>query len=215
MLSKLGDRIDKGRIPFLGKRMRSATSPRLVAMLDRVLRRPLSPPRSPAGSLVALALPTLGLHTAERRHRRDPEGHAGHEDLRPHHAAFPGEGRARGRRQGRRRHEARRSPARSSARGPARRDEDRDRHDRRSTTRHDKTVARSDIPIAGKGTDDASIAALAEGPRRPRARHGRPGAGVEASSAATPPARRTTTTWSRPTRRSCSRSSSAWRSCCC
>jgi uncharacterized membrane protein YdfJ with MMPL/SSD domain len=42
MLSKLGDRIDKGRIPILGKRMAKRDESRVwSAVLDRVLRRPL------------------------------------------------------------------------------------------------------------------------------------------------------------------------------
>jgi RND superfamily putative drug exporter len=65
MLSKLGDRIDKGRIPFLGKRMAQRDESRVwTAVLDRVLRRPLLSAVVSGGILVALALPTLGLHTA-------------------------------------------------------------------------------------------------------------------------------------------------------
>jgi RND superfamily putative drug exporter len=65
MLSKLGDRIDKGRIPFLGKRMARRDESRVwSAILDRVLRRPLVAAVLSGGLLVALALPTLGLHTA-------------------------------------------------------------------------------------------------------------------------------------------------------
>ena len=71
MLSKLGDRIDKGRIPFLGKRMAQRDESRVwTAVLDRVLRRPLLSAVVSGGILVALALPTLGLHTASgQKHR--------------------------------------------------------------------------------------------------------------------------------------------------
>src|SRR3954464_8053802 len=67
MLSKVGDRIDKGRVPFLGKRLarRSSDSGAWAWILDRVLRRPLAAAVVSGGLLVALAIPALGLHTAE------------------------------------------------------------------------------------------------------------------------------------------------------
>ena len=66
MLSKVGDRIDKGRVPFLGKRLarRSSDSGVWAWLLDRVLRRPLAAAVVSGGLLVALAIPALGLHTA-------------------------------------------------------------------------------------------------------------------------------------------------------
>jgi uncharacterized membrane protein YdfJ with MMPL/SSD domain len=65
MLSKLGDRIDKGRIPFLGKRMAQREESRMwSAVLNRVLRHPKISVVLSAGVLVALALPALGMHTA-------------------------------------------------------------------------------------------------------------------------------------------------------
>ena len=58
LLSKLGDRIDKGRIPFLGKRMAQRDESRLWnAVLDRVLRRPGIAALVSGGILVALAAP--------------------------------------------------------------------------------------------------------------------------------------------------------------
>ena len=63
-LSWLGDRVDKGRIPFLGKRARSANGSRFWgAVLDRVLARPLASAVASAGLLVVLALPLLGMKT--------------------------------------------------------------------------------------------------------------------------------------------------------
>ncbi|HEX2103162.1 MAG TPA: MMPL family transporter [Solirubrobacteraceae bacterium] len=65
MLSKLGDRIDRGRIPFIGKRMAERTESRAWSwLLDRVLRRPLAAAVVSAGLLVALSIPAFGLHTA-------------------------------------------------------------------------------------------------------------------------------------------------------
>jgi RND superfamily putative drug exporter len=61
LLHKLGDRVDKGRIPFLGRR---GGNPRLwSAVLTRVLRRPWIATIVAGGALIALALPTLTLHT--------------------------------------------------------------------------------------------------------------------------------------------------------
>ncbi len=65
MLSKVGDGIDRGRIPFLGKRMQRRTHSRVwSAILRPVMRRPLVATVLATGALVALALPALGMHTA-------------------------------------------------------------------------------------------------------------------------------------------------------
>jgi uncharacterized membrane protein YdfJ with MMPL/SSD domain len=62
MLSKLGHRVDKGRIPYLGRR--SGSDSRLWSfVLDRVMRRPTLAAVLSAGALLALALPALTLHT--------------------------------------------------------------------------------------------------------------------------------------------------------
>jgi uncharacterized membrane protein YdfJ with MMPL/SSD domain len=68
LLSWLGDRVEKGRIPFLAK-ARERRQARGAAgawswVLDRVLAHPVVSVVASAGVLVALALPALGLHTA-------------------------------------------------------------------------------------------------------------------------------------------------------
>jgi uncharacterized membrane protein YdfJ with MMPL/SSD domain len=64
-LSKLGHRVEKGRIPFLGRlRDRAGRVGLWSRLLDRVLRRPLLSAVVAAGVLVALALPTLGMQTS-------------------------------------------------------------------------------------------------------------------------------------------------------
>jgi RND superfamily putative drug exporter len=64
LLSKLGDRVNKGRIPFIGRRMTRSPEPGLWAfVLDRVLRRPALAVGASAALLLALALPTVQLHT--------------------------------------------------------------------------------------------------------------------------------------------------------
>jgi uncharacterized membrane protein YdfJ with MMPL/SSD domain len=65
VLSKLGDGVMKGRVPFLGKRRESGGESRVWgAILDRVLRRPLVAVIVAGGFLVALTMPVLGMHTA-------------------------------------------------------------------------------------------------------------------------------------------------------
>jgi uncharacterized membrane protein YdfJ with MMPL/SSD domain len=65
LLSWLGDRVEKGKIPFLHRLSRRGGDSRVWgAILDRVLRRPLVSAVASAGVLVLLALPALGIHTA-------------------------------------------------------------------------------------------------------------------------------------------------------
>jgi uncharacterized membrane protein YdfJ with MMPL/SSD domain len=65
MLSKVGDGIDRGRIPFLGKRMQRRTHSRVwSAILRPVMRRPLVAAVLATAVLVGLSIPALGMHTA-------------------------------------------------------------------------------------------------------------------------------------------------------
>jgi anti-anti-sigma factor len=65
LLSKLGDRVDKGHVPFMRRLKDRSTEVGLWArIVDRVMRRPVVSVIIAGGLLVALALPTLGLHTA-------------------------------------------------------------------------------------------------------------------------------------------------------
>ena len=91
MLSKLGDRIDKGRIPFLGKRAAKRTESRMwTAILDRVLRRPKIAVLA-GGVLVALTIPALGMHTASAGVDAIPKDTAVIKTFDRLTAAFPGE----------------------------------------------------------------------------------------------------------------------------
>jgi uncharacterized membrane protein YdfJ with MMPL/SSD domain len=66
MLSKVGDGVDRGRIPFLGKRMQKRTESRFWgAVLTPVMRHPVISTVLSAGLLIALAIPALGMHTAQ------------------------------------------------------------------------------------------------------------------------------------------------------
>ena len=93
MLSKVGDRIDKGRVPFLGKRLarRSADAGAWAWLLDRVLRRPLAAAVVSGGLLVALAIPALGLHTANAGSQAIPKSTPIMKTYDRITAAFPGQ----------------------------------------------------------------------------------------------------------------------------
>jgi uncharacterized membrane protein YdfJ with MMPL/SSD domain len=62
MLGKLGHRVDKGRIPYLGRRG-GGESRVWGFVLDRVLRRPAVAVVLSGGVLLALAVPALSMHT--------------------------------------------------------------------------------------------------------------------------------------------------------
>jgi uncharacterized membrane protein YdfJ with MMPL/SSD domain len=65
LLSKLGDRVEKGRPPLVGRiKSRVGEAGVWSRVLDRVLRRPLVSALVAAGLLVALALPALGMQTS-------------------------------------------------------------------------------------------------------------------------------------------------------
>jgi RND superfamily putative drug exporter len=67
VLSKLGDRVERGRIPFLMRRRavgEGVGARAWGAVIDAVLRRPLASMLVAGGLLLALCLPVLGMHTA-------------------------------------------------------------------------------------------------------------------------------------------------------
>jgi uncharacterized membrane protein YdfJ with MMPL/SSD domain len=63
LLSRLGDGVNRARVPFLDRLQRPGGGRAWSWMLDRVLRRPLVSVALSAGLLVALALPALGMKT--------------------------------------------------------------------------------------------------------------------------------------------------------
>ena len=65
LLSKLGDRVDKGRVPLVSRIKRRVSEVGIWSrILDRVLRRPLLSAVVAAGVLIALAIPALGMQTS-------------------------------------------------------------------------------------------------------------------------------------------------------
>jgi uncharacterized membrane protein YdfJ with MMPL/SSD domain len=66
LLSWLGDRVERGRIPFLSRRRRQGRKTISAGIVERVLRRPLASAVTATAVLLALAAPVLGLNLAEQ-----------------------------------------------------------------------------------------------------------------------------------------------------
>jgi RND superfamily putative drug exporter len=66
MLASLGDKVEKGRLPFVGRRRKPARESRVWgAVIDRVMKRPKLAILLAGGLLVAMSLPALGMHTKQ------------------------------------------------------------------------------------------------------------------------------------------------------
>ena len=64
VLSKLGDKVERGRIPFLGRlRKRRGGGSTWGSIVELVMRRPVLSLVASAGVLIALAIPALTMHT--------------------------------------------------------------------------------------------------------------------------------------------------------
>jgi uncharacterized membrane protein YdfJ with MMPL/SSD domain len=91
VLSKLGDRVNKGRIPFL-KPERRTGEPRVWSwILNRVLARPLTSAIAATAVLVVLAVPVLHIHTADSGVDGLPRSLEVMQTYDRMQAAFPGE----------------------------------------------------------------------------------------------------------------------------
>jgi uncharacterized membrane protein YdfJ with MMPL/SSD domain len=92
LLSKLGPRIDKGRVPLVGRvKARMAEIGLWGRIVDRVLRHPLRYALLSGGLLVALALPALGMVTAEAGDESLPQDLAVVQTINHVKDAFPSE----------------------------------------------------------------------------------------------------------------------------
>ena len=164
LLSKLGDRVDRLRVPFVGRLRRDDGESRIWgAIVDRVLRRPLLSAVVSGGLLLALAAPALQLRIAtpgpEAAFPKSLDIVKTYDRMQQ---AFPGTA----------------LPANvvvkaPNVNAPAVRDaiERLERRARASAqigepvtveVNKDATVANITVPIAGEGTDPASNTALAE-----------------------------------------------------
>ncbi len=101
MLSWLGDRVEKGRVPILGRRRRGVGESRFWSSLTgAVMRRPVVSLLVAGGALVALAIPALGPEERHQRGRRDARRHPGDPDLQQGEEGLPAGGRDGDRRDG-------------------------------------------------------------------------------------------------------------------
>jgi uncharacterized membrane protein YdfJ with MMPL/SSD domain len=91
LLSKLGDRVEKGRIPLLGRLRRPPGEGRIWSkILTPVLRRPAISASLATALLVALTIPTLHLHSAQSGSQSLPRSAPTVETLDRLQTAFPG-----------------------------------------------------------------------------------------------------------------------------
>jgi uncharacterized membrane protein YdfJ with MMPL/SSD domain len=90
-LSWLGDRVDKGRVPFVSRLRRDDGEGRIWgAILARVLRRPVVSALLAAGFLLALAVPALQLRTVQPGVDTFPQSLPAVQTYNRIQAAFPG-----------------------------------------------------------------------------------------------------------------------------
>jgi RND superfamily putative drug exporter len=93
LLSKLGPRIDKGRVPLLGRiKARAARVNLWGRIVDRVLRHPLRYALASAALLIALSIPALGMHTAEAGDESLPQNMEVVQTINKVKDAFPSQG---------------------------------------------------------------------------------------------------------------------------
>jgi len=91
-LSKLGDRVENGRLPLLSRLRRPPGEGRIWSrILNPVLRHPAISASVAAALLVAIALPTLNLHTAQSSNGSLPRSAPTVETLDRLQGAFPGQ----------------------------------------------------------------------------------------------------------------------------
>jgi uncharacterized membrane protein YdfJ with MMPL/SSD domain len=91
VLSRLGDDVDRLRVPFVGRRRGHGDEGRVWgAIVDRVLRRPALSAALAAGVLVALALPALQLSLAPQGAESFPKSLAVMKTYERMQQAFPG-----------------------------------------------------------------------------------------------------------------------------
>ncbi len=161
LLSKLGDKVMKGSVPFIAKRRERGGEARIWgAIVDRVLRHPWTAAVLSGGLVFALAIPALGLHTSEPGLQGLPAGLPIVKTINRIEAAFPGGAvpahvvvQARDVTSAEVQSGIRQMERRALATGQM--------HQPFSTQiSRDHTVADVALPLAGKGTDSASDRAL-------------------------------------------------------
>jgi uncharacterized membrane protein YdfJ with MMPL/SSD domain len=160
VLSKLGDRVNKGRVPFLKPEKRTGEPRAWSWVLDRVLKRPLVSAIAAAGVLVVLAIPVLHIHTADSGVEGLPRSIEAVQTYDRMQAAFPGEQfTADLVLEGDNLDKGQIQAAAQELRQIAR-DSDQFNEPITTETSPDGKVALIQVPLAGTGTDDTSLAAV-------------------------------------------------------
>ena len=160
ILSKLGDRVNKGRVPFLRPERRTGEPRVWSAILDRVLKRPLVSLVAAGAVLVVLAIPVLHIHTADTGVEGLPRSIEAVQTYDRMQAAFPGEQFTadivvEGRNLDQSEIQAAAQELRQVARGS-----DQFHEPVTVDMSRDGQVAVIEVPLAGSGTDDTSMSAL-------------------------------------------------------
>ena len=160
VLSKLGDRVNKGRVPFLKPEKRTG-EPRVWSwLLDRVLKRPLVSAIAAASVLVVLAIPVFHIHTADSGVDGLPRSIPIMQTYDRMQAAFPGEQfTADIVVEGKNLDEAQITAAAEQMRQIAR-DSDQFNEPVTIDRSPDGQVAVIEVPLAGTGNDETSLAAV-------------------------------------------------------
>ena len=177
VLSKLGDRVEKGRVPLIGRLRRRGDGESRVwsAILDRVLRRPLVSAVIAGGLLIALAIPSLRLNTVDSGIEGIPTDLPIMQTYERMQEAFPGG----------------QIPLEAVVQADDVTDPDvvaaiRDLREEAVATElmndpvdvsvnPDQTVAVISIPMQGNGTDDTSVRGARDAAPGPDPEHARPG----------------------------------------
>ena len=161
MLSKLGDKVMKGGVPFVARRRERGGEARIWgAIVDRVLRHPGVAAVVSGGIVVALAIPAIGIHTSDPGLQGLPKGLPIVKTLDRMQAAFPGGAQpahvvvqARDVRAPQVQAAIRQLERQALATGQMHQPFD-------VQVSRDHTVADVSIPLSGQGTDSASYRAL-------------------------------------------------------
>jgi len=91
VMTWLGDRVEKGRVPFFGRRRAAARESRMWgAIVDRVLRRPAISAAVAAAVLIALTIPSFGLNTVQSGPSDYPQDLPALKSYNAINEAFPG-----------------------------------------------------------------------------------------------------------------------------
>jgi RND superfamily putative drug exporter len=162
ILSKLGDRVNKGRVPFLRPEARTGEPRAWAWVLDRVLGRPLVSLLAAVAVLGALAFPALHLHTGDSGLDALPRSLDVMQTYDRMQAAFPGEQfTAQIVLEGKRVDQGELATALSELRGVAERSESFQEPVTLDVS-PDREVAVMRVPLAGTGSDETSNEAVKE-----------------------------------------------------